>query len=58
MLSGGRVHLGGGHALQQKFGIKDSADQVFKESLDEVFEPMAIAHREWSEKQAKAAMAV
>ena len=30
MLSGGRVHLGGGHALQQKFGIKDSADQVFR----------------------------
>jgi urocanate reductase len=29
MLSGGRVHLGGGHALQQKPGIKDSADQVF-----------------------------
>jgi len=25
MLSGGRVHLGGGHALQQKAGIKDSA---------------------------------
>jgi urocanate reductase len=29
MLSGGRVHLGGGHALQQKAGIKDSADQIF-----------------------------
>src|SRR5262245_43393431 len=29
ILSGGRVHLGGGHALQQKFNIKDSADQVF-----------------------------
>jgi succinate dehydrogenase/fumarate reductase flavoprotein subunit len=29
MLSGGRVHLGGGHALQQKCGIKDSPDQVF-----------------------------
>src|SRR6266850_1847732 len=29
ILSGGRVHLGGGHALQQKFGIKDSADSVF-----------------------------
>jgi succinate dehydrogenase/fumarate reductase flavoprotein subunit len=29
MLSGGRVQLGGGHALQQKFGIEDSADQVF-----------------------------
>ena len=29
MLSGGRVSLGGGHALQQKMGIKDSPDQVF-----------------------------
>src|SRR6188472_1174645 len=29
MLSGGRVQLGGGHALQQKFNITDSADQVF-----------------------------
>src|SRR5258707_6137864 len=28
-LSGGGVHLGGGHALQQKAGIKDTADQVF-----------------------------
>src|SRR5207253_1523944 len=31
MLSGGRVHLGGGHALQQKAGIKDNADQIFKD---------------------------
>src|SRR5205085_7699034 len=29
MLSGGRVQLGGGHALQQKLGVKDSPDQVF-----------------------------
>jgi aspartate oxidase len=29
MLSGGRVQLGGGTSLQQKFNIKDSADQVF-----------------------------
>ena len=29
MLSGGRVQLGGGHALQKKFNIKDSPDQVF-----------------------------
>src|ERR1700754_2360918 len=29
MLSGGRVHLGGGNALQKKFGIQDSPDQVF-----------------------------
>ena len=29
MLSGGRVHLGGGNALQKKFNIKDSPEQVF-----------------------------
>ncbi len=29
MVSGGQVHLGGGHSFQQKFGVKDSADQVF-----------------------------
>ena len=29
MLSGGRVQLGGGNALQKKFNIKDSPDQVF-----------------------------
>ena len=29
MLSGGRVQLGGGHALQRKFNIGDSADRVF-----------------------------
>src|SRR6187399_3087745 len=29
MLSGGRVHLGGGNALQKKFNINDSPDQVF-----------------------------
>jgi succinate dehydrogenase/fumarate reductase flavoprotein subunit len=29
MLSGGRVQLGGGHALQVKTGIKDNPDQVF-----------------------------
>jgi len=32
MLSGGRVQLGGSHALQQKFNIKDNADQVFLSS--------------------------
>ena len=29
MLSGGRVHLGGGNALQKKFNIKDSPEQIF-----------------------------
>ena len=29
MLSGGRVHLGGGNALQKKFNIKDSPDQIY-----------------------------
>jgi succinate dehydrogenase/fumarate reductase flavoprotein subunit len=31
MLSGGRVQLGGGHALQRKFKIDDTADQVFQD---------------------------
>src|SRR5688572_31160132 len=31
MLSGGRVQVGGGHALQRKLGIKDSADQIFRD---------------------------
>ena len=30
MLSGGRVHFGGGHALQQKAGIKDGADMALQ----------------------------
>src|SRR5262249_37286509 len=29
ILSGGRLHLGGGNAMQQKHGIKDTADQVY-----------------------------
>jgi len=29
MLSGGRIPLGGGHRLQRKYGIADSADQVY-----------------------------
>src|ERR1700710_2074263 len=29
MLSGGRVQLGGGNALQKKHNIKDSPDQIF-----------------------------
>src|SRR3984893_263888 len=31
MLSGGRGHLGGGHAWPQNAGIKDTADQIFKD---------------------------
>lgn len=31
MLSGGRVQLGGGNALQKKFGIDDSPDKVFED---------------------------
>ena len=34
MLSGGRVQLGGGNALQKKFGIKDNPDQVFADWTD------------------------
>ena len=29
--SGGRVQVGGGHALQQKLGIKDTADKIFED---------------------------
>ena len=29
MVSGGQVHLGGGTSNQRKFGVEDSADQVF-----------------------------
>jgi len=29
LVSGGLVHLGGGHSFQQKYWVKDSADQVF-----------------------------
>ena len=29
MVSGGRIPLGGGTSLQKKYGIKDSADQVY-----------------------------
>ena len=31
ILSGGRVQVGGGHALQQKLGIKDTPDMVFND---------------------------
>src|SRR5262245_8773419 len=29
ILSGGRLHLGGGNAIQQKHGVKDTPDQVY-----------------------------
>src|SRR5438067_8578556 len=29
MISGGRIPLGGGTSLQKKYGIQDSADQVY-----------------------------
>jgi len=34
MVSGGRIPLGGGTRLQKKFGIEDSADQVFLDHTD------------------------
>jgi succinate dehydrogenase/fumarate reductase flavoprotein subunit len=34
MLSGGRIHLGGGNALQKKFGITDSSDQVYADWIN------------------------
>jgi len=34
MLSGGRVHLGGGNALQKKLGIEDSPDKVYADWIN------------------------
>src|SRR6478609_7598883 len=34
MLSGGRIPLGGGTRLQKKYGITDSADQVYLDHTD------------------------
>lgn len=34
MLSGGRVPLGGGTSLQKKYGIADSADQVYQDHIN------------------------
>lgn len=31
MLSGGRVQVGGGHALQKKFGIADTPEQIYQD---------------------------
>ena len=31
LVSGGNVHLGGGTSNQRKFGVEDSADQVFED---------------------------
>ena len=31
MVSGGRVPLGGGHSLQKKYGVSDSAEQVYRD---------------------------
>ena len=33
MVSGGLVHLGGGHSVQRRNGVDDSAEQVFQDSL-------------------------
>lgn len=34
ILSGGRVPLGGGHSLQNRFGVRDSADRVYMDFID------------------------
>ncbi len=31
MISGGLVHLGGGHSVQRKNGVEDSADQIYED---------------------------
>ena len=35
MLSGGRMPLGGGTSLQKKYGIMDSADQVYQDHIND-----------------------
>ena len=31
MLSGGRVQVGGGHALQKKLGIEDTPERIYQD---------------------------
>src|SRR5258708_7869977 len=46
ILSGGRVPLGGGTILQKKFGITDSADQVFADHTNHRNKDLRFGDRE------------
>lgn len=56
MVSGGRVPLGGGTRLQKKFGVTDSADQVFLDHTDHRNKEMRFGDRElvrmWADENA------
>src|ERR1700723_2072427 len=56
MLSGGRVPLGGGTMLQKKYGIADSADQVYLDHTNHRNQEFRFADRDlirmWADENA------
>jgi hypothetical protein len=56
MVSGGRIPLGGGHRLQQKYGITDSADQVYLDHTSPANEELRFSDRDlvrvWADENA------
>ncbi len=56
MVSGGRIPLGGGHRLQQKYGIADSADQVYLDHTSPGNEELRFSDRDlvraWADENA------
>lgn len=56
MVSGGRIPLGGGHRLQQKWGISDSADQVYLDHTSPKNEELRFSDRDlvrvWADENA------
>lgn len=56
MVSGGRIPLGGGHRLQQKYGISDSADQVYLDHTSPGNEELRFSDRDlvrvWADENA------
>jgi urocanate reductase len=56
MVSGGRIPLGGGHRLQQKYGVADSADQVYLDHTSPGNEELRFSDRDlvrvWADENA------
>jgi hypothetical protein len=56
MVSGGRIPLGGGHRLQQKYGVTDSADQVYLDHTSPGNEELRFSDRDlvrvWADENA------
>lgn len=56
MVSGGRIPLGGGHRLQQQYGIADSADQVYLDHTSPGNEELRFSDRDlvraWADENA------